>query len=278
MNHVYLAIALTVAPLMHAESSAPAGFEILQTSGGIRFGIWPAKPSKPSPIIFSLGNTIEGVLGSSYFRQCSQFLADKGYFTVSLDLPCHGQDVRKGESSGLSGWKTRASKGEDFVADITGKLGQVLDYLIAEKMADPEKTSVLGTSRGGFIALHFAAVDPRVKCAMGFSPVTDLAALSEFRGVEEQALVKRLSLENQAAALAGRSIWIVIGDRDERVSTDKAVHLARALSAAALERNISPRVDLHVIAEPRGHTVPAGYSKLGADWLEAQFSDKPWKQ
>jgi dienelactone hydrolase len=275
MNRHFLAIALTVAPVIHAETSSPAGVEILRTPGGVRFGIWPGKPAKPAPIIFALGSTIEGVLGSSYFRQCGQFLAEKGYFTVSIDLPCHGGDVRQGEGSGLSGWKTRVGKGEDFVADITGKLREVLDCLIAEKLADPEKIAALGTSRGGFIALHFAAVDPRVKCAMGFSPVSDLAALSEFRGAEEHPLVKKLSLVNQAAALAGRSIWIVIGDRDERVGTDKAVQLARSLTAASLEKNISPKVDLHVIAEPRGHTVPAGYAKLGADWLEAQFSGKP---
>jgi hypothetical protein len=30
-------------------------------------------------------------------------------------------------------------------------------------------------------------------------------------------------------------------------------------------------VDLHVIAEPRGHTVPAGYAELGAAWLRKKF-------
>jgi hypothetical protein len=44
--------------------------------------------------------------------------------------------------------------------------------------------------------------------------------------------VKNLSLKNQAEKLAGRPVWIIIGDVDERVGTHHAIEVAiQSLSA-----------------------------------------------
>jgi dienelactone hydrolase len=193
---------------------------------------------------------------------------------VSVDLPCHGQDARPGEK-GLSGWRVRCLAKKDIVADTTSTLKKVLDYLIAEKLTDPERVAALGTSRGGFVAVHFAAADPRVRCVAAFAPVTDLAALSEFRGVGDDPFVQSLSLERQAHALAERPIWLVIGDRDERVGTDRAIQFARRVTTAALEAQRSPRVELHVLPEPKGHTTPVGSAERAAAWLEQQLTPSP---
>jgi dienelactone hydrolase len=122
----------------------------------------------------------------------------------------------------------------------------VLDHLIAAGVADPERVAACGTSRGGFAALHFAAADPRVKCVAAFAPATDLGALSEFRGAGDHPLAARLALQRRDDDLAGRAVWLVIGDRDERVGTD------------------------HVVSEPRGHATPAGAAEQGAKWIEQQ--------
>ena len=115
-----------------------------------------------------------------------------------------------------------------------------------------------GTSRGGFAALHFAAADPRVKCVAAFAPVTDLGALTEFRGAEQNPLVARLALEHRADDLAGRAIWLIIGDRDDRVGTDNVIRFARSVTAASLKNGETAHVTLHVVPEPKGHTTPAG--------------------
>jgi dienelactone hydrolase len=266
----WLVLSLGAAVTLAATSAAAESVEILATEGGLRFGIWPKRPAKPAPTLFVLSGKLEDTLGSAYFRQAGEFLAKDGWLLVSVDLPSHGQEMRPKGDSGLGGWRARINNGEDPMADVTSRLSKVLDHLLAEKLADPERIAALGTSRGGFVAFHFAAADRRVKCAAGFAPVTDLAALSEFRGAETNALVQRLALERHAAALAGRALWLVIGDRDERVSTDGAIRFARRVTAVSLEKKLPALVDLHVVAEPKGHTVPAGYAERAAEWFRKQ--------
>ncbi|MEQ1858692.1 MAG: alpha/beta fold hydrolase [Chthoniobacteraceae bacterium] len=244
--------------------------EILATEDGVRFGLWPHRPAQAAPIVFVLSGAIDDSLTSRYFRQAAQFLIEDGIVCVSVDLPCHGQDSRP-KDSGLGGWRARAVAGNDFVADVTTRLRKVLDHLIKSGIADPQRIAALGTSRGGFVALHFAAADTRVKAVMGFAPLIDLAKISEFRGAEDDPLVQKLALEKQADALAGRSVWLVIGDRDARVSTDATIAFARAVTAASLAKSLPALVDLHVIAEPKGHTVPAGTAELGAKWLREKL-------
>jgi alpha-beta hydrolase superfamily lysophospholipase len=268
-----LLVSLAFAPA--AETKLPTDHgEVLATADGVRFGVWPKRPGQPAPVLFVLAGSIEDTLGSSYFRPSGHHLANEGIVCVSVDLPCHGRDAKPDEK-GLTGWRTRVDRGENFVAEFTGKLGRVLDHLIKEGIADPQRVAALGTSRGGFIAAHFAAADARVRQAVCFAPVTDLALLSEFRGAEQSPLVQQLALEKHAAALAGRPLWLVIGDRDARVGTDAAIRFARAVSAASLAAQLPAAVDLHVVAEPKGHTVPAGYAEIGAAWLRQKLGTRP---
>jgi dienelactone hydrolase len=243
-----------------------------KTPDGIEYGTWGDPGTKPAPTLFMLAGTIESTLEKPYFRQCGNELASLGYLVVSIDLPCHGNQSTEGEPAGLGGWSHRVGKNEDFVADSNARLSKVLDHLIMTGLNDPNRVVAGGTSRGGFLAIHFAAYDSRVKCAAGFAPVTDLAALSEFRSRQEHLLVKKLSLANQAEKLTERPVWIVIGDRDERVGTEHAIELASRLSAVAKERNVASNVELHIMSEPRGHTTPRGSSRLAADWIHRHLS------
>lgn len=246
--------------------------QVLTTNSGVRYGIWPKKPIKPAPTLFIFAGSIEESLNTPYFRQSGNQLAKQGYLCVSVDLPCHGPVVRKGEPAGIAGWRARCEKGEDFVAEATLRFRSVLDELIESKLADPERIAACGTSRGGFMAVHFAAADPRVKALAAFAPVTDLMVLSEFQSLEKRDLVDRVSLKSQAEKLAGRAVWVIIGDRDARVSTDESIAFCRAVTAASLKRNQPALVDLHVISEPQGHTTPKGADELAADWILRQLA------
>jgi dienelactone hydrolase len=242
------------------------------TPDGVEYGLWGNTAAKSAPTLFMLAGTIESTLEKPYFRQCGNELAELGYVVVSIDIPCHGTQAAAGDCSGLGGWGHRVGRNEDFVAECNIRLSRVLDHLIDTGLTDPDRVAIGGTSRGGFLAIHFAAHDSRVKCAAAFAPVTDLAALSEFRDLQEHPFVQQLSLENQAEKLAGRPVWIVIGDRDERVSTQRSIDLATRLSAIAKERDVPSNVELHVMSEPRGHTTPQGSSSLAADWVHRQLS------
>jgi dienelactone hydrolase len=244
---------------------------VLRTESGVRFGVWGEKPIAPAPTLFVLAGTIDGALGHAYYRQSGNELAEQGYLCVSVDLPCHGSQKKPDEPQGLSGWRARCERNENFVAESNARLRQVLDHLIREGYTNADKVAACGTSRGGFLALHFAASDSRVKCAAAFAPVTDLGALREFEGAVKHPLVESLALAKQAEQLAGRAVWLVIGDQDERVGTDHTIALARLITAASLEKKVAGRVELHVIAEPRGHTTPSGAAELAAAWIRRQI-------
>lgn len=273
----FVAVLSVLLLLQYSTSAAePANAAVtrLKTTDGVEYGTWGPLAKKPAPTLFLLASTIEGTLEEPYFRQCGNELAELGYLLVSIDLPCHGTQTTEGQPAGLNGWGHRVGNGEDIVAEANVRLSKVLDHLITTGLTDPLQVAAAGTSRGGFLAIHFAAHDPRVKAAAGFAPVTDLAALKEFHATPEHPLVKKLSLKNQAEKLAGRPVWIVIGDVDDRVGTHHAIELASRLSALAKEKKVASNVDLHVISEPRGHTTPTGSSKLAAEWIHRHLTGK----
>ena len=271
-----LSVALVIALIGSVEArSSEASITRGTTPEGIEYGLWGTLNGQAAPTLFILSGTIEGTLENPTYRQCGSLLAEHGYLCVSIDLPCHGTQARHGEPTGLSGWSHRAARDDDFVAECNARLSGVLDHLITIGVTVPDQVAACGTSRGGFLAIHFAAHDFRVKCVVGFAPVTDLAALSEFRAIPQHPLVGKLSLVNQADKLAGRPVWIVIGDRDDRVGTNHAFEAISRLNAVARQRNIPSRTELHIISEPRGHTTPSNYRiKPPAEWIHRQLTGK----
>lgn len=240
----------------------------LKTSDGIELGVLgEIKKNHPSPTLIILATTIQNTLGSEYYRHCGNQLLGHGYICVSIDLPCHGNQRIDSEPEGLLGWNYRVARGLDFVAEFNHRLSASLDYLVKKGITDPGKIAICGTSRGGFLALHGAIHDKRIKCVAAFSPVTDLFALREFKSNIKQELINEINLLNHAKELARRRSWIVIGDQDKRVGTDHAIKLAREISKLSNNLKTTGKVQLHVLPEPRGHTVPDGADKMAAEWI-----------
>ncbi|MCA9427769.1 MAG: prolyl oligopeptidase family serine peptidase [Candidatus Omnitrophica bacterium] len=249
--------------LIHPQGEAV----VLETPEGVRFGIWGKDPTYPAPVLFVFSSTIQESLEDPYFRQCGNALSDQGYLCVSLDLPGQGREKRKTEPGGLAAWRHRSDQGEDFVTPFVEKAKSALDHLIESGYADPDRIAVCGTSRGGFMALQFAAAEPRIRATATFAPVTALEKLREFEGASNPVLVTDLSLAAKAEALAGRSLWIIIGDRDDRVGTDHAIAFARHVTQASLAQEKPADVTLIVQPEPKGHTTPQGAPELAAKWI-----------
>jgi dienelactone hydrolase len=149
----------------------------------------------------------------------------------------------------------------------------VLDFLVKAGSADPKRVAAYGTSRGGFLAFHFAASEPRVKAVAAISPVTKLLALREFHGTSRPEKVKQLDLMRLAPKLAGRAVWLSIGNNDDRVNTDDAIAFTRALVAATARPGkpemVAP-VDL-LVAPTTGHTKIERADELLAEWLSKQM-------
>jgi dienelactone hydrolase len=207
--------------------------------------------------------------GAGYIR-AGEILADKGFLCACIDAPAHGKDILPGESGdsseALTNWRKRVENGHTLVPEFASKASSVIDYLIETGQTDPSKIAVCGTSRGGFLALHVAAADPRMKCVAAFAPVTDLLALREFGGMEKDKITNQLALRNVAGKLADRPVWIAIGNNDTRVGTDFAVELARKIAQEAVARKAQPLVELHVVAAA-GHALHETAHEEAAEWI-----------
>lgn len=237
---------------------------------GTRYALIGAKPERPAPTLFVLQGDIDVARREPIYTEVARLLALHGFISVIIDAPGHGEDHRMGEPAELASWDWRVNQGQDLIGGFVVRARAVLDHLIREKITDPDKVAACGTSRGGYLAFQLAAHEPRVRCAGGISPVTNLLALREFNATTNRAATEALALENLAPRLAGRPVWISIGNNDARVSTDAAIAFSRALVACAPpDREIVP-VELLVHAGPGHRSTMQDHERLAA-WLKAQF-------
>ena len=244
-------------------------FTLLRTESGNRFAMSGRKPARPRPTIFALGQSIERTLTDKDIAHIGWLLEKDGFLMVTLDIPCHGEDSRPGEPPRLNGWAFRTSRGEDLVGPFVKRASDVLDWLVSHRYADRSRIAAYGISRGGFMALHFAAADPRVRCVAAVAPVTNMGQLSEFQGQQDTPLVASSAVHRVAGALAPRSLWIVIGSQDDRVGTDSAIQLNRAIAQAASKSEMMP--DMTMIIGPwKGHSVDPSMDVHAAHWIRSR--------
>lgn len=242
MKHAYFVLILCLAAPVHAQEKPP--FQVLQTPSGVRFAVMGTKPATPGATHLVFASAMQETLRSDDFIKIGKLLAKHGYLSVSLDVPSHGEDKPAG---GLGGWRTSMESKDNFVDRFAKRASDVLDHLIKEGYTDPKKVVASGTSRGGFIALHFAAREPRVHTVVAFAPVIDLLAVTEFKGLENNDLAKELNLLRHADKLADRRVWICIGNQDARVNTDDTIAFTRlAVKAAKAPSKVVP-IELHVM-------------------------------
>ncbi len=239
--------------------------ETAATPGGIQFGWVGERPQKPAPTVFFLGGAIADSLTQPQYQEAIEVLGS-GVFKVTLDLPGHGTQTRPGEPVSLNAWRYRLDRGEDVAGDFTRRARMLLDHLVEAKLTDPAKVAVLGTSRGGFLAFHFAAAEPRVRWVAGFAPVTDLLVLREFFEMPGAERARAIAARQLGDRLYDRSIWIAIGSTDDRVDTNRAIEFTQRVVESAAARAARPRIELHI--EPsEGHRAPDGAYGAAARWL-----------
>ena len=120
------------------------------------------------------------------------------------------------------------------------------------------------------LAAHVAAADPRFQAVVAFAPVTDLLALREFKGMEKHAATAGLHVTHLTERLTGRSVWVCIGNNDERVGTDGAIAFTRKFVRAAAAKKAKP--DVHLVVTPTpGHTIHKTAHDEAAAWLRERL-------
>lgn len=192
----------------------------------------PASVTAPRPTLFLFAREADLTLDHPSYNQIGTALQAQGWLIVSLDIPGHGENVQPGETGGLTGWAERTAAGEDWVQPFTQTVSQAIDYLIRSEQSLPDRIYAAGLSRGGFLALHAAAADARIKAVVACWPVTDLRALEEFAALHDNPLAAQLRIHTQAAKLSHQPIYILMADHDPRVSTEQAVTFAQSVRDA----------------------------------------------
>lgn len=269
--------------IVGAANATAADVHELTTADGTRLAVLGERPQAPAATLLVFGGARRETLLGEDVNHIGRLLAEHGFISASLDIPCHGDDVRPGEEAGLAAWRDRIVRGERIFDEFAARVSRALDYLIAEGYTDPQRIAISGTSRGGFCAFHAAAADQRIRYVLAFAPVTHLPVLREFEGAREHPDVLALSPIRFADRLAGKSIWMIIGNDDERVGTAECIALTQAILARA-PRGADPiPVELHVVAtiDHRLHAVRKPEYKQwtaphedAAAWLTATMSNQ----
>ena len=256
-----------------AQDADKPTMRVRSTPTGVRFGLFGEKPKSPAPTLFVFAAAIADMDRQRLYSGAGEHLARHGWLYVTLDPPCHGHSQRVGEPANLVGWAHRVARGQDLIGPFVKRCQEVLNFLVAEGYSDATRIAACGTSRGGFCALHFAAAEPRVRAIAAISPVTNLLALREFKGVERR-LVQDLNVANLAEKLGTRPLWLSIGDKDQRVSTSDCTNAARQFKDTARRRQAGSKaapVDL-VIAPVDGHrAIPNAY-RLAAQFIQQHLA------
>ncbi len=251
--------------------------ERMELGDGRWFGVNHCRGAR-LPVLFNFCATAGAGLDDPWYGRIAMLAGAENWRCVSIDLPCHDAEA---EASGkpydpLRQWREAMAAGRDIVGEITS-LGQAaLDHLAARGLADPECVAAFGTSRGGFAAAHFAAVEPRVGYVMLLAPVTELLRLREFAGTETSGFIRGFALQRPEylAALCNRRVWGWIGANDERVDTDAAVEFFRGLSRRAAAGGDFAACDF-TVAAVEGHTSRTDCHDLAAAWLWRQVAHRP---
>ena len=240
---------------------------------GLRFGLIGERPSQPAPTLFVLQGDLDVARSQAIYTEVARLMARHGFISVMIDAPAHGEDRREGEPAELAGWAARVERGENFIAPFNARASAVLDYLVKERYTDPTRVAACGTSRGGFLAFHFAAAEPRIRFIGGIAALTDLTALKEFSVVTKRDQAEALSLSTLAPRLAGRPAWVCIGNNDARIDTDRVIAFTRALVKATTQvQKPDAAVPVEVVINASaGHRSSARDHELLAAWLLQQF-------
>lgn len=244
---------------------------MMETDSGVKFGSLGEPQKNGAPSIIVIGSDLEYSLTNDEINEVGRLLRPSGVSSFALDVPCHGADIQAGEPDGLNGWRSRLDRNEDFVEPFTQKVSIIIDFLIGEGYSS--RIAIAGTSRGGFMGLHAMAVDSRVCCSASFAPVTELTVLNEFKGLENHALTQSIALKNTVDQLAGRPLWLCIGNNDERVGTDHLVNFSRKAVAASVAKGLPAPIELHIM-QTEGHRIHPTAHREAAEWMLSRLVDQ----
>lgn len=250
--------------------------ELIQPPSGLDiYHIGPPLEEGPLPAFFYFALSAKDSLTTRPFCQPVDILKHNRIRCFSFDLPYHGEGHITADA--VSAWTNQLRNKNDFFDPFLTKAKENIDFLVTAGYIDPDNIVAGGLSRGGFIASHLAARDPGIKAVVGFSPLTVLTLMQEFRIHGIPPLAERYALIHIIDKLIGRQFRFYIGNRDIRVGTAQCFDFIQQLTEANHKEGFrSPPVELSIFPSigHRGHGTPPEVFKAGSEWVCALSSNK----
>jgi hypothetical protein len=210
----------------------------------------PDDQLSPDPVLlFVVGSPTMHFL--SPHQKQAEYFWEQGHRAVSFP------DSSVGHSLEL--FRDRILEGTDPTVAFIERSKAVLKYCVDQKWVKPDRIVVSGISRFGYYAFRLMAEDDSLKIGGGFSPVTDWRDLSEFEEQRDLDVVKDLRLSLWAEKLAGKKIYMAIGNHDDRVSTLSCAQFFLDLNAANRKRGFDGSLVDFFVTPDIGHG-------LGQEW------------
>jgi len=232
----------------------------------------PDESLSKSPILFLYfsrdQNDLDGMTrilsGYPDFIATDCFL-NAGHRVLTFDAPNHGERIDK-YGSHIEGFCNAYMDGVDpfkiFIED--GKA--VIDHCIASGYARPGRIVIGGVSRFGYLAFRLMAEDRRISAAAGYAPVTDWNDIG-FDKAKGKVDIDCLRLTNFVSQLAGRHIFISVGNHDGIVNTSSCMRFFLALMEANKRAGFDDSyVDFYTTEDP-GHTCSGPWYTKSAEFL-----------
>lgn len=222
----------------------------------------------PLPSLFYFALSGEESLTLDPYNQPAVFLAQHPIRILSFTLPGHGPGYAT--STAISLWGKELAEGHNIIAEFIEAAVQNIDYLIEQGIIHPKHLAAAGLSRGGFIATHLAARDPRIHTVVGYAPMTRLTFLKEFAEIHSYAL----DLIHLVEKLVHKKIRFYIGNRDLRVGTKESYQFIETLAETQHQAGYrSPPAELIITPSigHKGHGTSLATFHDGMKWLQSKI-------
>jgi len=221
---------------------------------------------QPMLLVYLSADRASSMPDGRYGAPAKAFL-EQGHRIVSFDLPAHGDRV-DAHGSGIAGLAARVAAGQKPFDLLVADGRAVIDECLRRGLAEMGRIVAAGVSRGGYSALRLAAADDRIVAVAAFAPPADWGLVTEFASQKDRPEVAALALENFAPPLAGRRVYVAIGNHDLRAGTDACTRFVLALTAEERRRGGNKSgLRFLVVDDSPGHALAAKWRAEGIQFL-----------
>jgi len=236
------------------------------------YHVGPPLTEGPLPVLFYFALSGEESLSLDPFNQPITHILDTPIRKISFTLPFHGAGYINSQTMHL--WAEELKNNPNFLNVFYQQVLDSIEFLIQQEVINPNHMAVAGLSRGGFIATHIAALEPRIRTILGFAPLTAFDLMTDFKDTKIPEHIKKMALVHLVDQLVCKEVRFYIGNHDLRVGTRSCFTFIEALTEACVQKGVrSPPVSLIIYPSigHKGHGTPPQIFEEGTEWVKSRL-------